>query len=121
MGGASGDGIVYEVSSSTHALSTVATFSGMNGASPFVPLVVGSSGNLYGTTVGGGANNDGTVYKIASGTHSLSTLAVFNNTNGTAPWLDWPPMPAATCTARQIRAGHTAMASCLRWPLARTP
>ena len=85
MGGASGDGIVYEVSSGTHALSTVATFSGMNGASPFGALVVGSSGNLYGTTVGGGANNDGTVYKIASGTHSLSTLAVFNNTNGSGP------------------------------------
>ena len=37
-----------------------------------------SSGNLYGTTELGGASGDGTVFELASGSGTLSTLASFN-------------------------------------------
>jgi len=37
------------------------------GATPEAGLVQATNGNLYGTTSSGGANNYGTVFKIASG------------------------------------------------------
>ena len=38
---------------------------GADGKSPYASLVLDPSGNLYGTTTGGGASNLGTVFKIA--------------------------------------------------------
>ena len=49
-----------------YTLSTLATFDGTNGEFPRAALIADASGNLYGTTDGGGANNDGTVFKIAN-------------------------------------------------------
>jgi uncharacterized repeat protein (TIGR03803 family) len=37
---------------------------GSDGFYPFVPLTLDAAGNLYGTTLGGGANDDGTVFEI---------------------------------------------------------
>src|SRR5439155_323190 len=42
-------------------------------------------GNLYGTTFTGGASNDGTVFKLASGSTSITTLASFNGANAANP------------------------------------
>ena len=44
-----------------------------------------SSGNLYGTTERGGANGDGTVFELAHGSSTITTLASFNGTNGVDP------------------------------------
>ena len=44
-----------------------------------------SSGNLYGTTAGGGASDDGTVFELAQGSGTITTLASFNGTNGAEP------------------------------------
>ena len=46
-----------------------------------------SSGNLYGTTVYGGASGDGTVFELANGSGTISTLASFNpyTGNGSVP------------------------------------
>ncbi len=46
-------------------LTTLATFNGANGADPVAGLTADGSGNLYGTTLGGGANNDGTVFEVS--------------------------------------------------------
>jgi uncharacterized repeat protein (TIGR03803 family) len=46
------------------------TFSGHtngDGANPWAALIEDGAGNLYGTTIDGGANNWGTVFKIAPG------------------------------------------------------
>jgi uncharacterized repeat protein (TIGR03803 family) len=40
------------------------TFDGTDGQSPFAPLLVGKDGNLYGTTLSGGANLGGTVFEL---------------------------------------------------------
>ena len=37
-----------------------------------------SSGNLYGTTCAGGADGYGTVFKLAKGSDTITTLASFN-------------------------------------------
>jgi uncharacterized repeat protein (TIGR03803 family) len=46
--------------------------------------VQGYDGNLYGTTVAGGANGNGTVFKISSA-GALTTLHSFTDTDGNAP------------------------------------
>ncbi|MDB5171449.1 MAG: hypothetical protein JWN51_222 [Phycisphaerales bacterium] len=84
-GGANGYGTVFQLEAGTRALTTLTTFDKSNGARPYGGVTFDAAGNLYGTTVGGGIINDGTVFEIAAGTHALSTLVTFNGTNGSAP------------------------------------
>jgi uncharacterized repeat protein (TIGR03803 family) len=71
-------------------LTTLANFTGSNGADPlFAPLAQGTDGNLYGTASAGGAHSQGTVFKITpSGT--LTTLYSFcaksKCADGSAPY-----------------------------------
>jgi uncharacterized repeat protein (TIGR03803 family) len=61
----------------TTTFTTLASFDGANGAHPaHMSLVQGTDGSFYGTTYLGGANNDGTVFKITSG-GTLTTLYSF--------------------------------------------
>jgi len=69
----------------TPSLSALASFSGTNGAGPTDPVIMDGSGNLYGTTTGGGAYGDGTVFELAHGSGAITTLASFNGTNGSDP------------------------------------
>jgi uncharacterized repeat protein (TIGR03803 family) len=64
-GGASNSGTVFEVTpagveTGLHSFGT----SSSDGAEPEGALIQDADGNLYGTTFLGGANNDGTVFKI---------------------------------------------------------
>jgi uncharacterized repeat protein (TIGR03803 family) len=68
---------------------SLASFNGANGAAPgYVSLVRGDDGNFYGTTIFGGANDQGTVFKVTP-TGELSTLYSFcaqtNCTDGDQP------------------------------------
>jgi uncharacterized repeat protein (TIGR03803 family) len=63
-GGASGHGTVFKVTL-TGAETVLYSFTGGNdGSYPTVALLQGSDGNLYGTTLGGGAPQSGTVFKL---------------------------------------------------------
>ncbi|HYM77935.1 MAG TPA: choice-of-anchor tandem repeat GloVer-containing protein [Candidatus Dormibacteraeota bacterium] len=54
------------------------------GFAPFAGLVQSSNGTFYGTTLEGGANSDGTVFKLApNGT--ITTLHNFSGTDGASP------------------------------------
>ncbi len=66
-------------------LTTLVNFNSTTGNDPYAGLIMDSAGNLFGTTEGGGASSDGTVFEIAAGTHALSTLIAFNGTNGANP------------------------------------
>src|SRR5205085_978098 len=85
-GGTGGYGTVFEVAAATHALTTLVTFDNTNGARPYAGLIADAAGNLYGTTIDGGAFSRGTVFKVSAGTHALTTLATFNLTNGANPY-----------------------------------
>ena len=85
QGGASGLGTVFEIAWGSTAITTVASFNGGNGNSPYAGVTLDASGNIYGTTYGGGANNDGTAFEIASGSTAITTLASFDGTNGGDP------------------------------------
>jgi uncharacterized repeat protein (TIGR03803 family) len=53
----------------TFALLT--TFNNTNGENPVASLLQGTDGNFYGTTEVGGANDDGTIFKIThAGAHT---------------------------------------------------
>ena len=66
--GAPGDGTVYEIAKTPSGYSstpvTLATFNGANGSGPNSRLVADADGNLFGTTQGGGASGDGTVFEV---------------------------------------------------------
>src|SRR5580693_4507180 len=77
------------------AFTTLATFNGTNGLSPYGALIQGTDGNLYGTTHGGfgiagGANDPGTVFKITPG-GTLTTFYSFcslpNCADGANPYV----------------------------------
>jgi len=64
---------------------TLLNFNGKDGAQPcFMALIQGSDGKFYGTTVYGGAHNDGTVFTITS-SGTLTRLHSFHGTDGTNP------------------------------------
>jgi len=54
---------------------------GAGGANPYAALVQGTDGNLYGTTVGGGVNDAGTIFKITPG-GTFTTLHRFCSQSG---------------------------------------
>jgi uncharacterized repeat protein (TIGR03803 family) len=58
-----GRGTIYSLTQNG-TLTTLHTFAGPDGASPYSGLVADSSGNLYGVTFFGGAYNAGVVYEI---------------------------------------------------------
>jgi uncharacterized repeat protein (TIGR03803 family) len=56
-------GTVYTIGSGG-LLRTLHRFGGADGANPYAPLLVGSDGALYGTTVFGGPGGNGTIFRI---------------------------------------------------------
>jgi uncharacterized repeat protein (TIGR03803 family) len=89
----SGYGTVFEVSTtargSSNTHTTLVSFDNTDGAFPLAGLIADARGNLFGTTSGGGANGDGTVFEVArtaSGYDSSPTILVsFNGTDGANP------------------------------------
>ena len=76
----------YGVDTYNSQVSTLATFTGANGASPLSYLASDAAGDLFGVTGTGGADNDGTVFEIAKSTGALTTVASFTGANGADPW-----------------------------------
>lgn len=83
-GGAYGYGEVFEMSP-LGEVTTLYSFTGQSdGAHPAAALILGTDGNFYGTTVYGGAFQDGTVFRLApDGT--LVSLAQFDGYDGANP------------------------------------
>jgi uncharacterized repeat protein (TIGR03803 family) len=63
QGGTSLVGTVYKMDKSGHP-TVLHNFTGADGAYPLAGVIWGSDGNLYGTTGGGGASNNGTVFRL---------------------------------------------------------
>ena len=79
-------GTVFELAAGSRTLTALASFNDRaNGAIPFTNVVRDAQGNLFGTTGGGGANGYGTVFELAAGSRTITTLASFNGTNGSNP------------------------------------
>jgi uncharacterized repeat protein (TIGR03803 family) len=79
-GGAGSAGVVFKLDT-TGTLTVLHNFTAgtSDGASPSSGLVHDSAGNLYGTTLGGGASNSGIVFKI---TPTGAEKVLYNFTGG---------------------------------------
>ncbi len=92
-GGANGDGTLFEIpytnGSYASTPTTLVSFNGADGAQPDCVMITDAAGDLFGTTVNGGANGDGTVwelpYKDGSYAGTPTTLVRFDGTNGDEP------------------------------------
>src|SRR5579863_5760454 len=86
-------GTVFEIAKTAagyaRTLTTLVSFNGANGAIPIGSLIADAAGDLFGTTVNGGANDDGIVFEIkktvAGYTSTPTTLVSFNGTDGALP------------------------------------
>jgi uncharacterized repeat protein (TIGR03803 family) len=65
-GGINDSGTVYRVSTEGTFTMLYGFTNGTDGANPAAPLTQASDGNLYGTTVSGGASDSGTVFRIST-------------------------------------------------------
>jgi uncharacterized repeat protein (TIGR03803 family) len=63
-GGRSGDGVVFKVSGKATETVLYSFTGGASGANPYAGLIVDAKGNLYGTTIYGGAAGLGTIFKL---------------------------------------------------------
>src|SRR5580700_7269870 len=69
------------ISLPAQTFTTLHSFEATDGDDPHATLVQATNGSLYGTTTGGGASGDGTVFKITPG-GVLTTLHSFDVTDG---------------------------------------
>lgn len=74
-GGAAGDGTVFEIAKTAtgyaSAPTTLVSFNGSDGGDPS-SLIADAQGDLFGTTSGGGAIGDGTVFEIKNAGTALN-------------------------------------------------
>ncbi len=86
-GGPSGQGTVFEIAAGSTTVTTLAEFVNLpNGTNPAGALALNSQGNLYGTTQNGGSPGGGTVWEIAAGSTTITTIASFGyNPGGNTP------------------------------------
>lgn len=61
-----GGGTVFEITADGQ-LTTLHSFEGTDGYTPFAPLLQATDGNLYGSTYEGGANSSGLIFKLSVG------------------------------------------------------
>lgn len=75
-----GCGVAYEISPSNGSWNTSTIYQFVNGPAntPFSGFVRDSSGNLYGTTVEGGAAGDGVIYELTAAGGSWSQTILYN-------------------------------------------
>lgn len=76
--------VVTAIALPAQTFTTLASFDSTDGSEPYAGLTQGTDGNFYGTTLDGGANKDGTIFKIVSA-GTLTTLHSFDKTDGASP------------------------------------
>ena len=84
-GGANDAGTMFQLTPAG-SLNVLYSFTGgSDGALPWAGMIADAAGNLYGTTYGGGASGQGTVFQLdPSGT--LTVLYSFTGGNDASPW-----------------------------------
>ncbi len=81
----SASGTVFEIAHGTKAITTLVTFNNKANGQPRTGVTLDASGDLYGTTFDRGTNSIGTVFEVAKGTATATTLTPFVVTGGFDP------------------------------------
>ncbi len=87
-GGSAGYGVIFKYNIPSHTCSVVYEFNGLMGSFPQRSLTQGSCGKLFGTTVMGGANNNGVFFSFDIINHSYNVLINCTPAFGTNPQCD---------------------------------
>jgi uncharacterized repeat protein (TIGR03803 family) len=106
---ANGCGTVFDLIKTANGYSenVLYTFTGPDGANPIAPLVQDSAGNLFGTTLSGGASSHGTVFELinSSGSYAFKSLYSF----GTSLSDGWYPLAGVIMDASGNLYGTTSV------------
>lgn len=81
QGGGSTRGVVFELSPSGATWKETVLYSftgGTDGDTPVAGLIMDSAGNLYGTTLNGGTNNNGTVFELRPSANGWTEQVIYN-------------------------------------------
>jgi uncharacterized repeat protein (TIGR03803 family) len=84
-GGAGSKGTVFKVAPGGTETVLWSFSGGADGSDPMAGMIIDKKGNLYGTTVFGGANGDGTVFEVAPGGAETVLYSFADGANGTFP------------------------------------
>jgi uncharacterized repeat protein (TIGR03803 family) len=85
-GDSSNNGMVFEVEKGNGVITPIASFTGANGSLPQGGLIMDASGDLFGTTSGGGDFDSGTVFVVFRGSNTITTVASFDpSSDGSNP------------------------------------
>ncbi len=95
-GGANGLGTLFEVAKTqsgyANTPTTLVNFRGVHGEFPAGSLIADAAGDFFGTTIGGGASNDGTVFELVKTKGSYAKkptiLVSFTGADGSNPYAD---------------------------------
>jgi uncharacterized repeat protein (TIGR03803 family) len=90
-GGAFGDGTIFELAANHTTFTKLVSFTGSSGSylgsEPGAGLTLDSSGNLYGTTEGGGTSNSGTIFELSANHTTFTSLVSFTADSGNLGYL----------------------------------
>ncbi len=89
-GGVSNAGTVFKLSPSGTESVLYSFLCGADGANPYADLILDSAGSLYGTSTGGCAASNGTVFKVTSG----GTTMLYSFTGGADGAIPYAPLLA---------------------------
>lgn len=88
-GGVSSAGVVFQIAQAGTYKTLYSFTGGADGSRPLAGLLIDTAGDLYGTTIGGGANSAGTVFKLSyhGGNWTEKVLHSFTGgRDGGNPW-----------------------------------
>jgi uncharacterized repeat protein (TIGR03803 family) len=85
FGGTSDRGTIFRIGADGSGFTTLHSFSGPDGSLPSASLMADGSGNLFGTTGGGGASDRGTIFRIGADGSGFTTLYSFSGLDGNLP------------------------------------
>jgi uncharacterized repeat protein (TIGR03803 family) len=85
LGGSNGAGVVFKVSASGEETVLYDFTGGGDGGFSIASLIRDSSGNLYGTTLVSGANDEGTVFKLSPTGQETALWSFTGGTDGALP------------------------------------
>lgn len=86
-GGSSGLGILYRIrpgNSTSGSVGVLYSFHGPDGVNPIAGVIQAGDGNLYGTTSGGGASGNGTIFRLTP-TAAIEIVSAPSQNTGTHP------------------------------------
>jgi uncharacterized repeat protein (TIGR03803 family) len=85
-GGADGFGVVFKIDPQGTETVLHSFTGGTDGGAPYAPLVLDSAGNLYGTTIGGGLYDAGTVYELDPAGNETVLYSFTGGSDGLRPY-----------------------------------